>query len=168
MAMFKRFKFLNQMDLLHRQAELEHLERQIKGYMKAGFLPEESDSDDESSDGEVECNSLESALSRNTSSASDGEITAVNSPTSSESMEGRASRATTSQETPPGSETAQGIQMQSLPPMPTHSTQPPQQSFAAVDWYALANEHEYEDAWKTMRKARQKLREYSPSNHSLS
>lgn len=156
MVIFKRFKFLNILDALYRQAELEHLEIDMKGYMRAGFPPgesEASDSDEEPSEEESEGDNADCAASG--SIISDEETTVVNSPSSTDNQ---ASGMATSHDPPHNNEPVGSIQMESLSP---GVPKPPD---AAVDWWYLANRHENKDAWNTMLEVRQKLKEYSPWN----
>lgn len=163
MAVFKRFKFLNILDALYRQAELEHLEVEMKGYMKAGFPPggsEASDSEEELSDGESECHVRDSGVSGIT--ACDGDTIAENSSTGGDATDIQTNGTATSQDTPSSNGQANNIQMQSLS-MRSSTPPPSPPPIAATDWWCLANEDGNKDAWNTMLTARQKLKEYSPS-----
>ncbi|CAG8953422.1 hypothetical protein HYFRA_00010171 [Hymenoscyphus fraxineus] len=146
MAVFKRFKFLNNLNALYLQAELENLEGDMKGYMKAGFPPGTSDSDEESLPKHGDSDDVDIA-----DSAVSGIDICDASSTTSVTTQGQTitSQNTTSVIGSPGS-----IQLQNRSP-----TSPP--SKAVVDWWYLANQDENQDAWNTMLTARQKLKEYN-------
>lgn len=170
-AMLKRFDFMNNLNLLYLQAELIHLDQDMKNHLNSGLQPtkwkaEESHETQHCADSTSALCCIQNAGSvpQSTSGLSDATTNASGTATidsqasslehvaqvSNSDCSDRISQSRVSQ--PPGTGSTT-IATSSIPPPDP-----------ARDWWDIVNAEEDSDAadaWKTMLEARAKLKEYS-------
>ena len=180
MAMFQRFDFLNTLNALYLQAELVHLERKMKGYLRNGFESAESTAVYESQNdvgSEIafqEQQDVEASNNTNTGEADAAENTDI-PPEVGMSMKGRNDASDNAGATAISDPEVEATT--SVTPIPEPQINAGNSSETSSmtsipdpvrDWWDLANAEESSEAanaWETMLKVREKLKEYSRVSH---